>query len=210
MLEIFKDFFLPLAIGAGGAISVAAFLGKTIVKHALSKELEELKERLSRETEYFKNRLSVVTHGEKDILTRINEERINTLKDSYDFICDAHSIVKAAILNLRITETPDENDVNQFNDELMKARNAFIKSQLSLEKGALYITDEEFFKLNSKIGAFQYALPLIFSSATEVSYENQKEKNDEILLKLSKSINEFIIPKKLELANMFRNAIKSK
>lgn len=140
---------IPGFIGSGAAFLTVKFLSKSIITHALSKDLEKFKIELQEKTEYLKTSL-VIFANEKDIsYQRVDAQRAEAIHSIFQCICDTSIILSRIVIGPVVKSSPVDKHFDfyyKFTNEVYKSTTVMNET---LRQKAIYFDNETYIMLNN-------------------------------------------------------------
>ncbi|WP_319588247.1 hypothetical protein [uncultured Desulfobulbus sp.] len=149
IINFILEIAIPGFIGSGAAFLTVKFLSKSIIAHALIKDLEKFKIQLQEKTEYLKTSLAIFAN-EKDIsYQRVDTQRAEAIHSIYQCICDTSFILSTFVVGPAIKSSPVEKHIDfyiKLTDQVNKSTTVMNET---LRKKAIYFDNETYIMLNN-------------------------------------------------------------
>ena len=131
-----------IGLSSLSAWAVVNYLGKRIIEHRLSKDLESYKQQLDQKTIVLKNELEIYAHEHTVKFNRLNEARADAIKKVFD------SMNKIGLLIIEINSLckSELEDVKEYSSDEERSRKdlEFCNNLLKMVNNLLHETTEQY------------------------------------------------------------------
>jgi hypothetical protein len=159
------DVFTAAVVAGGVGIAVVKFLGKKLIEHRLSKDIERFRAELGQRSEALKTELSIYAHEQHVTINRVDTQRANAIHLVFAGL-RRWSVAAAEVIQLptrRIGSTRDQLEYSFI--IAMKGRDLLSQAAQELADQAIYFDNETYGhigevvdKCASQSGAFLQAI----------------------------------------------------
>lgn len=203
---------LPLLVSGGTALGAIKYLSKKIIEHRLEKDIETFKSELTERTESLKTQLSIYAHEQNIVLSRIDSQRADAIRNVYSALVKWSRPVSQILAGSPLVNADESFDLAFYSKRAEEAHAAGKVLHDVLLESAIYFEPEVYERISKTVLTSTSAIahflrPIRQGEAEAVDWEvlcNEVERQRTALRKI---YSEKILPLHQEVTQQFRTLI---
>jgi hypothetical protein len=148
-MDYLYNFIISAFVGSGSALLIVHFLGKRLIEHRLSKDLERYKTELSEKTDVLKTQLGIFAHEQNVAISRVDAQRAEAIHNVYACIRDIINPISKISAGVPIVGGTPEQTIEFYFKNAQMAHTACGALANTMADLAIYFDNETYKEISS-------------------------------------------------------------
>lgn len=210
--DLLTSILLPALVSGGTAIGAIKYLSKKLIEHRLAKDMATFKSELTERTESLKTQLSIYAHEQNIVLSRIDSQRADAIRNVYSALVKWSRPVSQILAGSPYVDASEDMDLAFYGKRAEEAHSAGKVLSEILVENAIYFAPEVYERisktvLTSTTATAHFLRPIRRGEAEEEDLQVLFKQVEQHRVALKKIYVEEILPLHQEVTNEFRALI---